>query len=633
MSRCSPTLIADEPVALSTTPPDIALADGPPFAPDPLPPTAQPKRPSTPLARGQRLGDYRLEALIGRGASASVWRVTDVRLHMPLAIKLFTSRGRAGRALLRGVMREARAASRVVSDYVIRVKDAGWLEAEGLGFIAMELCADYPDSEQIPDGEDPRLTVGHTLEQRLPDTVEACVRAVYQAALGVADAHREGVFHRDIKPANILIRPGSGRAQITDFGLTVAELGHRPGGSVRLSVAGPSRRVIQGTPDYMPPEAAHGLPSDLHASADRVLLTGLDVYGLGATLYALLAGRPAFVPRAEAEDPIKDLLEQVRESDPTPLEDHTNRVPVSEGLARVVGKAMSRDSSARYTSARALAEDLQAILDGRPTTLDGPHLLWRSRQYLHRNRLHVSAAASVVVMLAAVATTAVVSWELDERVETAEGQALQAESRTQDAKRRAAQWQSEATDSAAVAQTAQADHAAALEVVADTRSARDAARKQARTLAGERDAAQAIAEEETARALSADEAQAQALATAAAAEVARQESMTAAERATAERDQANVEAAQARVRVESAEKAAAEAKLIAAEATRRAGTEGALRRAAETHAADLQKRLKASRALLAAATAANEARVAAAPSPATSPSPVAAPPPTPSGVE
>ena len=138
MKRSYPTLIAEE-SALSTTPPQV------PSAPTAEAPAA--------LAPGQRLGDYRLEACIGQGASASVWRATDVRLHMQVALKLFTPHGRAGRALLKGVMREARAASRVVSDHVIRVKDAGWMEDRHLGFIAMELCADYPDVRDLRLGD------------------------------------------------------------------------------------------------------------------------------------------------------------------------------------------------------------------------------------------------------------------------------------------------------------------------------------------------------------------------------------------------------------------------------------------------------------------------------------------------
>jgi serine/threonine-protein kinase len=598
MKRSNPTLIADEP-ALPTTPPEVL-------------PTPTAEAPAA-LAAGQRLGDYRLEACIGQGASASVWRATDVRLHMPIALKLFTPHGRAGRALLRGVMREARAASRVVSDHVIRVKDAGWLEDRHLGFIAMELCADYPDVRDLPEGEDPKLTVGHTLEQRLPESIEACVRAVQQAALGVADAHREGVFHRDVKPANILVRPGSGRAQITDFGLTVAELGKRAGGSVRLPVAGRTRRVIQGTPDYMPPEAAHGLPVDLDPAKDRVLLTALDVYGLGATLYALLAGAPPFRADPDAPDPISSLLEQVRESSPAPLTSGTRfRVPSS--LRRIVDKAMHRDADARYTSARALADDLGAWLADLPTTLDGPHPTHRARLFARRHRAPLGAFLSVLVMLGAVATTAAVTFQLDQRVRDAEARVEEADAKRQAAKGLADAWESQAAAATQTAKDAERAKTAALERAAISQSDRDAARKRALALLQERDAAQAAAataaESAAAAAAERDAAMQKAALSEAEALAARESASTARD----ERDAANVEAARAKVAAEAAATRAAQAEADAREAERRASTESALRRSAEAHAAELQRELEVARVKIDALE-----RVTAQPAPAAQP--------------
>ena len=584
MKRSNPTLIADEP-ALPTTPPE-----------GPEVPTAE--APAA-LAPGQRLGDYRLEACIGHGASASVWRATDVRLHMPIALKLFTPHGRAGRALLRGVMREARAASRVVSDHVIRVKDAGWMEDRQLGFIAMELCADYPDARDLPDGEDPRLTVGHTLEQALPASVEACVRAVQQAALGVADAHREGVFHRDVKPANILVRPGSGRAQITDFGLTVAELGKRAGGSVRLPVAGRARRVIQGTPDYMPPEAARGLPAELDASKDRVLLTALDVYGLGATLYALLAGSPPFRADADAPDPIGDLLEKVRESSPRGLSQGA-RFHVPPSLQRIVDKAMHRDPGARYTSARALAADLAAWLADRPTTLDGPHPTHRARLFARRHRAPLGALLSVLVMLSAVGTTAVVSHQLDQRVRDAESRVEEADARHHAAKGLADAWESQAAESARTAKDAERAKTAALERAAISQSDRDAARKRALALLQERDAAQAAAGLSAEQAVAATTERDAALQRAAIADAESTDARLAAANARDERDAANVQAARARVAAEAATARADQAVATALDAERRANTESALRRSAELHAAELQRDLEIARIKLGA---------------------------------
>lgn len=576
MKRSHPTLIVEEP-ALPTSPPEATSL---PTVP---PPNA--------LASGQRLGDYRLEACIGRGASASVWRATDVRLHMPIALKLFNPPGRAGRAMLRGVMREARAASRVVSDHVIRVKDAGWMEDRHLGFIAMELCADYPDARDLPEGEEPRLTVGHTLEQRLPETIEACVLAVQQAALGVADAHREGVFHRDVKPANIMVRPGSGRAQIMDFGLTVAELGKRAGGSVRLAVAGRTRRVIQGTPEYMPPEAARGLPVDLDPANDRVLLTALDVYGLGATLYALLAGTPPFRAAEGAADPVRDLLDQVREGSAAGL-DASRRFPIPASLQRIVDKAMHRHPEARYTSARALADDLMAWLGDRPTTLDGPFPAHRAQLFARRHRAPLGAMLSVLVMLGAVGTTVLVSHQLADQVRDAEARVAEADAKRQAAKGRADAWESQAAEATRTAQNAQRDKAAALERVAISQSDRDAARRRALALLQERDAAQVAAGLSAEQAAAASAERDAALQKSAIAEAETTAARDAMSMARDERDAARVETARARAVAEAALRRADQATAAAAEAQQRAETESTLRQDAEARASATERELE-----------------------------------------
>ncbi|MCB9792660.1 MAG: protein kinase [Alphaproteobacteria bacterium] len=477
--RAGPTAIPE----LDSTPPRPAPRPAPAApAPQAAPRDRSEERPSDPnfmalrgegeapeLRPGLRLGDYRLESLLGEGGSACVWRATDVRLHMPIALKLFNPSGRGGRSLLRGVMREARAASRVVSDHVIRVKDAGYWEDVGLGFIAMELCAAYPDAAELQQGSPDRLMVGRTLEQTPPVSLRECLRVMAEATRGVADAHREGVFHRDIKPANILLRPGSRRAQITDFGLTVAELRSKRSASVRIAVDQSKRRFIQGTPEYMAPEAAMGLPLGLDPDTDRPLLTGLDVYGLGATLYALLAGDLPFAARPGVKNPIADVLHQVQAGPPQDLmEREHNRVEVPEHVARVVAKAMDRDPDARYATADALAEDLEALIADRPTSLDAPFPGHRLRLYLRRNSLQVSAAASVIIMLGALAGTFVVGSYLDAQVEEAELQITELEGKRAEAQALASHWEQEASVSTRRAKAAATEAAEAREVIAKT---------------------------------------------------------------------------------------------------------------------------------------------------------------------
>ncbi len=571
-SKPRPTLVAlsDEPGASPTFPFSVPQDVG-----EPAP--ADVEAPQVPLLAGRRLGDYRLEALLGRGASATVWRAVDLRLQMPVALKLFTPRGRGGRALLDGVMREARAASRVVSDFVIRVKDAGWFEKDQLGFIAMELCAAFPDPGEIDPGEPAALQVGRTLEQRLPESADEAIRLMAQVARGVADAHREGIFHRDIKPANILVRPGSRRAQVTDFGLTVADLGGD--GSVRVVLPGDSRRIILGTPEYMPPEAAAGLPIDLDAVEDRLLLAALDVYGIGATPYALFAGRPPYRPRPGAENGALDIVAQVREDPPPSLDQLTaSHLPVSPMLDRVVRKAMSRRPEDRYASAQALAEDLEALADGRPTSLDRDRPLLVARLWLGRHRLQASAAGSVLVLLAAIGTSALVARGLKQEIALldAQGQAARAE---------AGEWERAAADAEGRFEAARSREEQALVTVALTSDDLSASRREAEAVTQALDLA--LAESATW--------QADSLARAAERDRARQESDLQRERAIqaeAERDGAQASARSQKERAEAAEVELIAARSELSDLERALATELARRSAAESQAAELVRDLR-----------------------------------------
>lgn len=544
-------------------------------------------RPRPALRPGRRLGDYRLEALLGKGASASVWRATDLRLEMAVALKLFAPRDRGGRALLDGVMKEARAASRVVSDFVIRVKDAGYFDDEELGFIAMELCAGFPDADDFTLDDQAGLVIGRTLEQSLPETLEDAVRLMAQVARGVAAAHREGIFHRDIKPANILVRPGSERAQVTDFGLTVAELGGE--GSVRMDLAGPEKRIILGTPEYMPPEAAAGLPARLDAGRDRVLLTAIDVYGIGATLYAMVAGRPPYKPRLGAKNNALDLVEQVRDDPPVDLLDlPRTHLPPTPQVVRVIRRAMARNPDDRYCSAVALAEDLEAIVGGRPTTLDARHpgLVWSL--WLQRNRLQVSAAASVAVMAASLVATAVVGSNLKAEIEAGEAKIAELDALASAHAAEAATWRGEAGEAEERFQVARSQHEEALAVVASTETNLASAQARNRRLSRDLEETQAalVASEQlgNTRAAERDEAREQAESEAQRANV-----------AESERDAALAAADSQRGRAEEAEAQLIAARSDAASIEQALSAERSRREAAESNAAALVRDVRKAR--------------------------------------
>jgi len=272
---------------------------------------------------------YVLGSKLDAGATAAVWQAFDKKLGRHVAIKVF-------HAEAEGALAEARAACDVISDHVVRVLDVHD------GYIVMELVGEHHGDELVP---------GASAARSRPRDLAEAVTWVRDVALGVHDAHLREVFHRDLKPHNVLITPVSRRARIGDFGLA-----NRGGG---------------GTPEYIAPELAR-----LGAS-DRV---AVDVWGLGALAYDLIAGRPPWQSWDDAAS-----------GEPPPALDAPKR------LRRVIEKAMAIDPAQRYGSAAAMADDLTAFLARRPTSLDRSALL-RTGLWARRNpQLSLTAAAAVAL--------------------------------------------------------------------------------------------------------------------------------------------------------------------------------------------------------------------------------------------
>src|SRR6185503_19596108 len=159
----------------------------------------------------------------------------------------------------------------------------------------------------------------------------------------VQAAHRIGIIHRDIKPSNIMVErmeDGSWRPYIMDFG--IARDISDPGIT--------ATNVVIGTPAYMAPEQVLGEKGGV----DR----RTDVYALGATLYAVLAGKPPF------DGSGMDLFVKLTSEEPTPLSKVIPSVP--KDLDTIVSKCLEKEASRRYDSARSLADDLGRYLAGEP---------------------------------------------------------------------------------------------------------------------------------------------------------------------------------------------------------------------------------------------------------------------------
>ncbi|MEU7525941.1 serine/threonine-protein kinase [Saccharothrix sp. NPDC042600] len=198
-------------------------------------------------------GRYRLVERLGAGAMGVVWRAFDERLHREVAVKLLVvpPGADAGEAVARAA-REARIAARLHHPNAVTVHDV------------------------VTDGGVPVLVMEHVAGRSLSGVVlpvADAARVGAQVASALAAAHAAGVVHRDVKPGNVLLT-GDGTAKITDFGIA------RAFGDVTVTRTG----VLAGTPAFLAPEVARG-GSPGPAS---------DVFALGATLYALVEGRPPF---------------------------------------------------------------------------------------------------------------------------------------------------------------------------------------------------------------------------------------------------------------------------------------------------------------------------------------------------
>ncbi|MFT3775904.1 MAG: protein kinase [Minicystis sp.] len=301
---------------------------------------------------------YRCLRFLGQGGMGKVFLAWDPRLHRDVAIKLV--RGDAPDAIRR-LVAEARAQARVSHDRVCKVYEVG--EVEGQVYIAM----------QYIDGE-PLSALSGTL------TVEQTVMILRDAALGVHEAHRAGIVHRDIKPSNIMVEraeDGALRPYVMDFGLAR---------SLRAESATETGSVL-GTPCYMAPEQARGEVGRLDRRA--------DVYSLGASLYHLLTGEPP-IPGGNA----LVVLNNIATVEPRSPRAVDPDIPVD--LEAIVMRCLEKDRSARYDSARALADDLDRFLRGEPVAARraGTWYRWEKRLRKHR-RLVTAAGAALGLVIAA----------------------------------------------------------------------------------------------------------------------------------------------------------------------------------------------------------------------------------------
>ncbi len=277
------------------------------------------------------LGRYEMLEELGRGAMGTVYKARDPLIDRMVAVKVvdLDASLEETEAFERRFYREAKSAGRLNHVNIVTIHDVG--RSGNRAYIAMEFL----------EGKSLRQVIDSGVV--LPQDQIADIAA--QIADGLACAHQNGVIHRDIKPANIMLLD-SGTVKITDFGIALLPRGSRTLGSVF------------GSPKYISPEQVVGKEADGRS----------DIFALGAVLYELLTGSPAFT----ASDLDAILSQVIHDEPPPPRSRNRNIVP---GFDYIVAKAMAKGPEDRYATAQEMARDLRnfRFLE-RPVSVEEPEL-------------------------------------------------------------------------------------------------------------------------------------------------------------------------------------------------------------------------------------------------------------------
>ncbi|NUS73322.1 MAG: serine/threonine protein kinase [Corynebacteriales bacterium] len=288
----------------------------------PPPPSATPPRPTVPV--GSMLGRYKLQTMLGQGATGVTYRALDPANNTLVALKVLAPRLCQDPGFVERFYAEAETMRRLTDPHCTQLRD--FLNQPG----AMTIVTDYIDGvslrELLKNGQ--RLTG----EQAL---------GVFRGALtGLVHLHGHGLIHRDVKPDNIML-DRTGTTRLIDFGLT------RPAGRVG--------EMVEGSPSYMSPELIRNKPLDVRS----------DVYACGMVLAELLTGRRIFAG--------KNLADTISNHVRTPVPDFTAEYGVAPALSSVIATAIAKDPDERYPS----AADFLHALETAATEVFGPD--WLSR--------------------------------------------------------------------------------------------------------------------------------------------------------------------------------------------------------------------------------------------------------------
>ena len=282
------------------------------------------------LSAGTKLGPYEVTGPAGKGGMGEVYRARDTRLDRTVAIKVLPAELSSDSQRRQRFEMEARVISRVSHPHICNLLDVGHLD--GVDYLVME----YLEGENLQQ----RIDKG-----ALP--LDQVVRYGSEIAEALNAAHRQGIVHRDLKPGNIMLTKSG--SKLLDFGLArltkdpsaiQADVTHLAAQTTRVTEEG----TILGTWQYMAPEQLEGRDADARS----------DIFALGAVMFEMAAGRPAFVAKNRAS-----LIAAILSFEPPAISSSQKMSPPA--LDRLVKKCLEKDPEERWQSAHDVASELKWI--------------------------------------------------------------------------------------------------------------------------------------------------------------------------------------------------------------------------------------------------------------------------------
>jgi len=317
----------------------------------------------------KQLGRYEILSELGQGAMGVVYKAVDPLIDRTVAIKTINLNLSKDELVdfEERFNREAKSAGRLSHPNIVTIYDVG--RADHVAFMAMEYLEGRELKEIVASGE--------VLQ---PERISEIIA---QVADGLAYAHEHGIVHRDIKPANIMVLR-NGSVKITDFGIAKMSSGSRT-----------QIGIILGSPKYMSPEQVAGKPVDGRS----------DIFSLGAVLYELLTGKPAF---GGEDNTLTSIMYRILNEIPSPPASVNPTIPGS--FDHIVARALAKEPEMRYQSAREMANDLKNYKNLTASALPPSADLSRNTSAAYAGRKHSVNDGDATVVLDARQVMPAPSW-------------------------------------------------------------------------------------------------------------------------------------------------------------------------------------------------------------------------------